>query len=201
MYEPRHLRPLSPHRFALRLFSHAVVALSLIGASLLAGMLGYRHYEHMDWVDAFVNAAMLLGGAVLGLRGVALPAVVALNQGHRGTRAIQRMVEYAPSTGGLALWVRHVDVPFREDAPLVATDGNTLRYGPGFERLPIAEQVGWVAHEVLHIGDDAHLDGVGALNAGMQLAWVNREGHAWEHAPLAPHITVNDLLALCRALD
>ena len=62
MYEPRHLRPLSPHRFALRLFSHAVVALSLIGASLLAGMLGYRHYEHMDWVDAFVNAAMLLGG-------------------------------------------------------------------------------------------------------------------------------------------
>ena len=36
--------------------------MSLIGASLLAGMLGYRHYEHMDWVDAFVNAAMLLGG-------------------------------------------------------------------------------------------------------------------------------------------
>jgi hypothetical protein len=29
--------------------------------------------------------------------------------------------------------------------------------------------------EVLHIGDDAHLDGVGALNAGMQMAWVNRE--------------------------
>ncbi len=26
---------------------------------------------------------------------------------HRGVRAIQRMVEFAPSTGGLALWVRH----------------------------------------------------------------------------------------------
>lgn len=55
--------------------------------------------------------------------------------------------------------------------------------------------------EVLHIGDDAHLDGVGALNAGMQMAWVNRGGHAWEHAPLQPHITVCDLLALCQALQ
>ena len=77
--------------------------------------------------------------------------------GHRGTRAIQRMVEYAPSTGGLALWVRHHDLPAaaadttEADTPPVATDGNTLFYGAGFERLPIAEQVGWVAHEVLHI--------------------------------------------------
>ena len=29
---------------------------------------------------------------------------------HRGVRAIQRMVEFAPSTGGLALWVRHCDL-------------------------------------------------------------------------------------------
>lgn len=64
-----------------------------------------------------------------------------------------------------------------------------------------AEAAGVAPHEVLHIGDDAHLDGVGALNAGMQLAWVNREGHAWEHAPLAPHITVSELGALCRALS
>jgi FMN hydrolase / 5-amino-6-(5-phospho-D-ribitylamino)uracil phosphatase len=63
-----------------------------------------------------------------------------------------------------------------------------------------AKAAGVAPEQVLHIGDDAHLDGVGALNAGMQLAWVNREGHAWEHAPLAPHITVSDLMALCRAL-
>ncbi|MBL8390227.1 MAG: HAD-IA family hydrolase [Hydrogenophaga sp.] len=63
-----------------------------------------------------------------------------------------------------------------------------------------AEAAGVAPHEVLHIGDDAHLDGVGALNAGMQLAWVNRGGHAWDHAPLAPHLTVGDLHALCRAL-
>jgi hypothetical protein len=68
---------------------------------------------------------------------------------HRGTRAIQRMVEFAPSTGGLALWVRHVDLP--EQAPAIATDGNAVFYGQHFERLPLGEQTAWVAHEILHI--------------------------------------------------
>ena len=64
-----------------------------------------------------------------------------------------------------------------------------------------AAAAGVSAAQVLHIGDDPHLDGVGALNAGMQLAWVNRAEHPWEHAPLQPHITVPDLLVLCRALS
>jgi predicted metal-dependent peptidase len=70
---------------------------------------------------------------------------------HRGTRAVQRMVEFAPSTGGLALWVKHHDHPPASDAPAVTTDGTTLFYGPGFEALPLPEQIGLVAHEVLHI--------------------------------------------------
>jgi predicted metal-dependent peptidase len=69
---------------------------------------------------------------------------------HRGTRAIQRMVEFAPSTGGLALWVRHEDLQPDAEA-LVATDGNALYYGPAFENLTVAEQTALVAHEVLHI--------------------------------------------------
>jgi predicted metal-dependent peptidase len=79
---------------------------------------------------------------------------------HRGTRAIQRMVEFAPSSGGLALWVRHDNLP--DDAagapgqtpgpiPVVATDGQTLFYAAAFERLPLATQAGWVAHAVLHV--------------------------------------------------
>lgn len=64
-----------------------------------------------------------------------------------------------------------------------------------------AHAAGVMPEEVLHIGDDAHLDGVGALRAGMQLAWVNRADHPWEHEPLQPHITINDLRDLCRALS
>lgn len=63
-----------------------------------------------------------------------------------------------------------------------------------------AQAAGVAADAVLHIGDDAHLDAVGALGAGMQVAWLNRGGHAWDHAPLQPHITVTDLMALCRQL-
>ncbi|HYN61764.1 MAG TPA: VWA-like domain-containing protein [Rubrivivax sp.] len=75
---------------------------------------------------------------------------------HRGTRAVQRMVEHAPSSGGLALWVHHRDLPATAaaascDEPPVTTDGRTLFYGAGFERLPLPQQAGRVAHAVLHI--------------------------------------------------
>jgi predicted metal-dependent peptidase len=72
---------------------------------------------------------------------------------HRGTRAIQRMVEFAPSTGGLALWVQHRDLPADAptDAPSAVTDGTTVFYSAAFERLALPEQTGVVAHEVLHI--------------------------------------------------
>ncbi|WP_425261605.1 DUF2201 family putative metallopeptidase [Rubrivivax sp. RP6-9] len=69
---------------------------------------------------------------------------------HRGEAAVELLVEHAPSTGGLALWVRHAD---SDDpaAPPAATDGASITYGPGFTALPLAAQAGWVAHEVLHV--------------------------------------------------
>ena len=72
---------------------------------------------------------------------------------HRGTRAVQRMVEFAPSSGGLALWVRHEDLTseMSAQAPIVATDGLTVFYSAAFEKLPVAAQAGHVAHAVLHI--------------------------------------------------
>ena len=70
---------------------------------------------------------------------------------HRATRAIQRMVEFAPSTGGLALWVRHVNSSNGMDAPPATTDGNTIFYSAAFEALTLPQQAGVVAHEVLHI--------------------------------------------------
>lgn len=62
MYEPHHVPPIPVAGFALRMLAHAGVALALITLSMALGMLGYRYTEHMAWVDAFVNTAMLLSG-------------------------------------------------------------------------------------------------------------------------------------------
>ena len=53
--------------------------------------------------------------------------------------------------------------------------------------------------DVLHVGDDATLDGLGALNAGMQCAWLNRSDHLWPHE-MTPHVTVTGLDELCALL-
>jgi FMN hydrolase / 5-amino-6-(5-phospho-D-ribitylamino)uracil phosphatase len=50
-------------------------------------------------------------------------------------------------------------------------------------------------HQVLHIGDDAHLDAWGARNAGMVCIWVNRHGQPWQHGGEAPPM-VSDLQTL-----
>jgi 2-haloalkanoic acid dehalogenase type II len=63
-----------------------------------------------------------------------------------------------------------------------------------------AKAVGVSAHAVLHVGDDAHLDAVGALEAGMQAAWVNREARPWSHERWQPHVTLSDLRTLVAAL-
>jgi HAD superfamily hydrolase (TIGR01549 family) len=50
--------------------------------------------------------------------------------------------------------------------------------------------------DVLHVGDDATLDALGALNAGMQAAWVNRSDNLWPHEQ-EPHVTLTNLTELC----
>jgi HAD superfamily hydrolase (TIGR01549 family) len=62
-----------------------------------------------------------------------------------------------------------------------------------------ASALGLAASEVLHVGDDGALDVLGALDAGMQTVWLNRERLPWIHAA-EPHATVADLLALCDLL-
>jgi hypothetical protein len=42
--------------------NHVAMAAELVGLSMLIGMWGYEHYEHLPWRDAFLNTAMLLGG-------------------------------------------------------------------------------------------------------------------------------------------
>ena len=59
-----------------------------------------------------------------------------------------------------------------------------------------AEQLNLPADAVLHLGDDATADAWGALQAGMQTAWINTHGHDWPH-DLAQPLTVRHLAELC----
>jgi hypothetical protein len=61
-YESKHQPLLSRKAFAMRLARSFAASALLIGVSLFVGMLGYRYTEGMDWLDAFVNAAMILSG-------------------------------------------------------------------------------------------------------------------------------------------
>ena len=62
MYEARRHPLLTRARFVRRLALHTLAALLLLLASLALGMAGYAGFEGLHWRDAFLNAAMLLGG-------------------------------------------------------------------------------------------------------------------------------------------
>ena len=62
-----------------------------------------------------------------------------------------------------------------------------------------ASSAGVTADAVLHVGDDAALDVLGALGAGMQTVWVNHSEQRWIHE-LQPNETVQTLSAVCELL-
>ncbi|MET0555258.1 MAG: hypothetical protein ABW221_19605 [Vicinamibacteria bacterium] len=62
MYEHRRARPVPRPVFLRRLAGHAALALVLLASSLAIGMWGYVRFEGLAWIDAFLNASMLLGG-------------------------------------------------------------------------------------------------------------------------------------------
>ncbi|MEJ8856488.1 HAD-IA family hydrolase [Variovorax robiniae] len=77
-------------------------------------------------------------------------------------------------------------------------------FGSGKPQAPIfraaAASIGLLPRDILHVGDDAELDVVGALNAGMQAAWLVRDERPWVHG-MHPHLIVPNLQALCAALE
>jgi hypothetical protein len=62
MYESRKQSPLPRALFLRRVVAHFAIALVALLGSLALGMAGYMYYENLAWRDAFLNAAMLLGG-------------------------------------------------------------------------------------------------------------------------------------------
>jgi hypothetical protein len=59
MYRHSH-RP--SRTFAQHLMRNIFIGLVSVGIALMIGMVGYHQFEKMDWIDAFVNAAMILSG-------------------------------------------------------------------------------------------------------------------------------------------
>ncbi len=62
MYERKNQAVISKQQFNLRIRRHLLAVLLLLVLSLGVGMLGYHGLEHLSWMDAFLNSAMLLGG-------------------------------------------------------------------------------------------------------------------------------------------
>ncbi len=62
MYEKKSELPISYGRFIKRVIIHAAISVGVLVFSLLLGIEGYEHFEHLQWRDAFLNSAMLLGG-------------------------------------------------------------------------------------------------------------------------------------------
>jgi 2-haloalkanoic acid dehalogenase type II len=65
-----------------------------------------------------------------------------------------------------------------------------------------AERLGVPPENILHIGDDAELDVVGAREAGMRTAWINRQRLPWpaQLGP-APDADLPDMTALAHWLE
>ena len=62
MYEHRS-QPLLPRAlFVRRVLLHALAAAGLTLAALMVGVFGYHVFAQLSWLDALLNAAMILGG-------------------------------------------------------------------------------------------------------------------------------------------
>ena len=62
MYEHRKHPLLSLGEFLKRVGRHGLVALAVMVLGLGIGVLGYHCIAHLNWIDSFLNASMILGG-------------------------------------------------------------------------------------------------------------------------------------------
>lgn len=62
MFEHRNQPLASQAVFARRMARFIITAMVIMLGSLLLGVLGYRFFEGLSWLDSLLNASMLLGG-------------------------------------------------------------------------------------------------------------------------------------------
>jgi hypothetical protein len=62
MYEHHNQPLLNIKNFFTRMLKHGLLSFALLISSLGIGILGYHFLEGLSWIDALVNASMILGG-------------------------------------------------------------------------------------------------------------------------------------------
>ena len=62
MYERRKQPLLSAAKFTRRVIRHFALALLILAIGLGIGVLGYHCLGELNWIDALLNASMILGG-------------------------------------------------------------------------------------------------------------------------------------------
>lgn len=102
----------------------------------------------------------------------------------RAAQAIAHLGEVDATLAVLALWCRH-----RDGTGPTKTEGETIVYGPGFDLMGLPEQVGTVAHHILHVALRHS-----ARSAGL----AERLGDAFDPAlfTLAADAIINETLTL-----
>jgi len=62
MFESKSKPVISSKAFTNRILYWVLVTCILVAISLFVGVLGYHYFENMPWIDALLNASMILGG-------------------------------------------------------------------------------------------------------------------------------------------
>ena len=62
MYESKSEPLLTPREFAHRMLGHAAIAATIIAGALVLGIAGYHWSEGIPWIDALLEASMILSG-------------------------------------------------------------------------------------------------------------------------------------------
>lgn len=62
MFEHRREPLLARDAFARRVVRYALLSALLVAAALSIGVVGYHVFEGLPWLDALLNASMILGG-------------------------------------------------------------------------------------------------------------------------------------------
>jgi hypothetical protein len=62
MFEHKSKKVIPVKYYLRRQLKYIGYAMAMVGFSLALGILGYRHFGELGWIDSLLNASMILGG-------------------------------------------------------------------------------------------------------------------------------------------